>query len=242
MQTFLAIPANSDIQLRTNNSKFCPDVIIYQKEEEIHKDKKVVILRDDEKILSCSNINEINKFCIKSGEWLIKDNTRLRNASQSAKIAPIIVETNKNLHPCILDKTLQYEYEKKDYVQFANLAEQYFFENGFYKDLFLLYYQSVILFFKLDKHKEAQDKLSLLLNKNDSLAEGWCLLGDFLVHKKIFHEAKRAYALAIQKGQTRDIYDDLPVWPKKYEKYPKEKIQEIDKLMEETKVISVDNF
>jgi len=242
MKTFLAIPELSDVHIRTSNSNYCSNIVIYKNENEISKDKKVLVLRGDEEIISCQDIEKINKFCIKSGEWLIKDNQRIYWSSHDSSAIPIFVKTSANMHPCISEENIKNAYKEKDFLKFANLAERFFFENGQRKDIFLLYYLSVILFFKLNRFKEAQDKLALLLNSNDNLAEGWCLLGDFLVHKKIYHEAKRAYGLAIKKGQNRDIYDDLPVWPKKYNTYPQNKIDEIDKLIQSTKVISVDNF
>jgi tetratricopeptide (TPR) repeat protein len=101
---------------------------------------------------------------------------------------------------------------------------------------------SIIYFFKLQDYKKAQDNLSLFLNSNDTLAEGWCLLGDFLIQKKNYADAKKAYELAISKGKNRQIYDNLPIWTKRYSSYPAKKIEDIGKLFDSMQVMSLDKF
>lgn len=242
MQTFLAIPSESFKDMRLQNEKFCSNFIEYASKDDLDRSKKIIILEKNEYIISCSNIENCNISCVIDGSWMTKEKRLINFTQNIGEIVPIIIKTEKIKQPIIYDTVLQNLYDNKDFVEFANLAEKYIFEHGHKKDLFLLYYLSIIYYYKLNKLRDAQDKLALLLGENDNLAEAWCLLGDYFLSAKQYNDAKKAFELSIQKGRKRNIYDNLPMWPVKYDSYPNKRLMEIRNFFDSSRVVSMNNL
>ena len=242
MQTFLAIPSESSKDIRLQNEKFCANLIEYDKKDDLDRSKKLIILEKNEYILSCKDIENCNLACIMDGSWMTKEPRFLNFPKKTEEVLPVIIKSEKIEQPIIQDKSLRNLYKQKNFAEFANLAEKFIFEHGHKNDLFILYYLSIIYYYKLDKLRDAQDKLALLLGENDNLAEAWCLLGDYFLSSRQLNDAKKAFELAIEKGRNRNIYDDLPIWPIKYDTYPNKRLLEIRCLLDSTKVLSVNNF
>jgi len=97
-------------------------------------------------------------------------------------------------------------------------------------------------FFKLKNIELAEKTIANFINKNVNFAEGWCLLGDMFVQNKRHIDALKAYENALEYGKKRNIYDGLPVCLRRYTVYPKEMLDKIKQLLENTSVVSIDHL
>jgi hypothetical protein len=106
---------------------------------------------------------------------------------------------------------------------FITQTEKYFFlENK--KDLpsyvMLKYYLSYILFYHKKDIKNAMLNLIFCIEKNPTLAEFWCLLGDINFEIKKYKKAYYFYENAMILGRNRCNEDFFPIEIRKYSTYP----------------------
>jgi tetratricopeptide (TPR) repeat protein len=227
------------------HEKYCDSIFVDTNSEERILQKYNIDyylhLLENEEIVFCKSFDNNTKTFISDGNWMIPSNRiypeRPRNGN------PCVIKTNKFIElPFIENNQLKTIFQEKNYSEFVLESEKFIFENPRYNDKFLEYYMSMTFFFKLNDYKKAQLYLSRFINMNLNFAEGWCLLGDFLIHMKKNVEAIRAYENAMEYGKKRDVYDGLPICLKKYISYPQEMLSKIRHLLENTAVLSVDHL
>lgn len=240
MKVYITIKKNCTSEWRTAIQKRFRQVFEYENISELNiENAKYIVLEDGEAIKGMESLEKCNFSCISDGEWMIKEN-RIYNFKSDNK-SPIIIMKNKPfVYPLIKEENLKNLYLQKKYEEFVLESEKHIFEHGSYN--MLDYYISIVCFFILKRYKEAQAKLTNLLHKHPTYAEAWCLLGDMLLTQNKNGLAKQAYENAVIKGKDRDIYDNDPVWLKKYDEYPKEKLSQIERLISATQIVSKGNF
>lgn len=240
MEVYIAIPKNGTSEWKDSVKKKYKKVFEFTNVEELLKEQsKFVVLQQNEHIKAMESLEKCNFSCISDGDWLIKEN-RIYNFKSIEKSPILIVKKDVFHYPLILQQHLKDLYVAKKYNEFVMEAEKYIFSHGSY--VMLDYYLSIVYFFILQKHKEAQAKITNLLHRKPTFAEGWCVLGDMLLSQRRNGLAKQAYENAIIKGKDRDIYDDDPVWLKKYDEYPKERLNKIDNLISNIQIVSKNKF
>jgi tetratricopeptide (TPR) repeat protein len=198
-------------------------------------------LFEKEEIVLCKNFDNNTRTFVSDGNWMILENRIYPETKRNG--SPCVIKANKYLEtPFIKIKNLKFLFKNKEYDKFVVECEKYIFENLNYDDPYLEYYMAMTFFFKLNKPEKAQLYLARFINKYKNFSEGWCLLGDFLVHQKRNIEAIKAYENAMEYGSKRNVYDGMPICLKKYTTYPNEMIQKITDVLANTSVISVDNL
>ena len=90
------------------------------------------------------------------------------------------------------------------------------------------YYLSLIYFYIKKDFKNSIENLAFCIEKNPTMAEFWCLLGDINYELKKYKKAYFFYENARWLGEHRSNNDDLPVEINKYKEYP-EKMKKICK-------------
>jgi len=240
MEVYIAIPKTCTSEWKDSVKKRYKKVLEFTKIQELSaENKKYIVLQQNEHIKAMESLEKCNFSCVSDGDWLIKEK-RIYNFKSFEKSPILIVRDDVFDYPLILQPQLKDLYISKNYQDFAMEAEKHIFSHGSY--VMLDYYLSIVYFFVLKKHKEAQDKITNLLYKKPTFAEGWCVLGDMFLTQKRNGLAKQAYENAIIKGKDRDIYDDDPVWLKKYDEYPKEKLSKIENLISNIQIVSKNKF
>lgn len=240
MEVYIAIPKTCTSEWKDSVKKKYKKIFEFTNTEELQdKNKKFIVLQQNEHIKAMESLEKCNFSCISDGDWLIKEN-RIYNYINLEKSPILIVRNDVFSYPLILQQNLKDLYVAKKYEAFVMESEKYIFNYGSY--VMLDYYLSIVYFFILHKQKEAQSKITNLLHVKPSFAEGWCVLGDMLLSQKRNGLAKQAYENAIIKGKDRDIYDNDPVWLKKYDEYPKERLSKIENLISNIQIVSKNKF
>lgn len=240
MEVYIAIPKTCTSEWKDSVKKKYKKVKEFTNEEELTEiNTKYIVLQQNENIKAMESLEKCNFSCLSDGDWLIKEN-RIYNYKSSEKSPILIVKNDAFDYPLILQQNLKQLYVAKKYQEFVMESEKHIFSHGSY--VMLDYYLSIVYFFILGKHKEAQDKITKLLYAKPTFAEGWCVLGDMFLSQRRNGLAKQAYENAIIKGKDRDIYDDDPVWLKKYDEYPKEKLSKIENLIANIQIVSKNKF
>ena len=240
MEVYIAIPKICTSEWKDSVKKKYRKVKEFTNEQELTEiSEKYIVLQQNEYIKAMESIEKCNFSCLSDGDWLIKEN-RIYNYKSSEKSPILIVRNDAFDYPLILQQNLKHLYVAKKYQEFVMESEKHIFSHGSY--VMLDYYLSIVYFFILGKHKEAQDKITKLLYDKPTFAEGWCVLGDMFLSQRRNGLAKQAYENAIIKGKDRDIYDDDPVWLKKYDEYPKEKLSKIENLIANIQIVSKNKF
>jgi tetratricopeptide (TPR) repeat protein len=176
---------------------------------------------------------------VTNGTWIDKQK---KFTFTTDKFSPIFLK-NKNLKfPFLKNTKLQRLYDEYKYNEFTLETEKHIFDDIKNKNIILRYFLSIVYFFKLKNHKKSQQHINYILNIMPHFAEAWCLLGDIFVFSNMFLEARKQYENALAFGRARDIYDDLPICPKKYEDYPQSMIEKITQSFGNAKVLSLDNI
>jgi hypothetical protein len=96
-----------------------------------------------------------------------------------------------------------------------------------------------VYFFQLSNYKKGLSHICQGLVTHPFMSEIWCLWADYLVEIKKYNEAYYIYENAITAGKSRNIYDNNPVWLKKYKNYPENMRSKIKKLIDETQVFEI---
>ena len=240
MEVYIAIPKICTSEWKDSVKKKYRKVKEFTNEQELNEiNEKYIVLQQNEYIKAMESLEKCNFSCLSDGDWLIKEN-RIYNYKSSEKSPILIVRNDAFDYPLILQQNLKHLYVAKKYQEFVMESEKHIFSHGSY--VMLDYYLSIVYFFILGKHKEAQDKITKLLYDKPTFAEGWCVLGDMFLSQRRNGLAKQAYENAIIKGKDRDIYDDDPVWLKKYDEYPKEKLSKIENLIANIQIVSKNKF
>lgn len=252
MKSAILVPNVSSKEIIDNCHKYCDLVITYTKDEILMDDflpknklNFYLLLKENEEIKFCESLSPDNKVFITDSNWLVKQKRTFSLnsfATDDSGGVVIIQSHNKLSGPFIKQENLKSIYLQKNYELFVLETEKYLFDNFQKKFPFLRYYISMVYFFKLQNGSKAQTHLSVLLNEHKNLSEAWCLLGDILVSTKKHFDAIKAYENALIYGKQRDIYDGNPMWIPKYDIYPKQMLQKIQNLIDNTTVLSIDKF
>ena len=113
--------------------------------------------------------------------------------------------------------------KNKKWEDFIKTAEKYIFME---KDInlpsyiMIKYYLSLILFYTQKDIKKSIQTLAFCIEKNPTMSEFWCLLGDINFEMKKYQKAYYFYDNAIILGSQRLNNDELPIDVKKYKEYP----------------------
>jgi len=113
--------------------------------------------------------------------------------------------------------------KNQDYKKFISTAEKYFFiekNSNLPSYIMLKYYQAYVYFYHLDDISRSFQNLIFCIEKNPTLAEFWCLLGDINFELKKYKKAYYYYDNALILGRDRNKNDDLFIDIKKYEIHP----------------------
>lgn len=251
MKSAILIPNVSDQSLIDQCHQFCDNVILYSKEEILQPDflpkNKIdfyLLLKENESIKYCDSLQGNNKVFLIDSSWMVLQKRIFSlNSLQKDDGLPIIIQSNEKLHgPFINHEILKSLYLQKKYDEFTLEAEKFLFDNYKLSYPMIRYYISMIYYFKLQNPSKAQVHISFILNEKRSMAEAWCLLGDILVSSKRYFEAIKAYENAIVYGKYRDIYDGDPVWLSRYDLHPREMLGKIQKLIDNTQIISINKI
>jgi len=200
-----------------------------------------LFLYEKEEIVVCKNFDNETRTFVSDGNWMTLENRIYPELPRHG--SPCVIKSNKYLDtPFIKNNNFKILFKNKEYGKFVVESEKYIFENTKYDDPYLEYYMAMTYFFKLNNYQKAQLYLARFINRHKEFSEGWCLLGDFLVHQKRNIEAIRAYENAMEYGSKRNVYDGLPICLKKYTSYPNEMINKITDVLSNTSVISVDHL
>lgn len=116
-----------------------------------------------------------------------------------------------------------YYIKNKQYDKFISTAEKYFFlEKNLDLPSYIMikYYLSLIYFYNKKDFKNSIQNLIFCLEKNPTIAEFWCLLGDINFELKNYKKSYYFYDNALIFGKCRSNDDDLPIEINKYKDYP----------------------
>lgn len=212
---------------------------------EENKYESLLILNEDEDIKFFDSSFSFNYVCITDGEWIIKPR-RVYNICQKYSLEgmPCILKKNNALKGIKVDESFEFFkklYQEKQFKQFVLEIEKWFFHNfkNYSKNVMLRYYATVIYLMKLNDARSGIIQLTQALMSHPQHSELWCLWGDHLVQSKKYHEAYHIYETALSAGKLRNIYDENPVWLKKYDVYPKDMMSKIKHLCEKTKIFEI---
>lgn len=205
----------------------------------------LLFVEQDEEIKHFDSNGNFDYVCITDGDWIIKPKRYFSCNQKYSNIGmPSILKKQAQLKGIKLDDSFSFFknlYEQKNYNQFVVEVEKWFFHNikNYSKNIMLRYYACVVYFIKFKKTKEGLIQLTQGLLGHPQYSELWCLWGDYLVENKRYHEAYEIYDSAIKAGKQRNLYDDNPVWLKKYDQYPSEMMQKIKKLIDNTQIYAL---
>jgi glycosyltransferase involved in cell wall biosynthesis len=113
--------------------------------------------------------------------------------------------------------------KNKKWEDFIKTAEKYLFmekDTNLPSYIMIKYYLSLILFYTQKDIKKAIQTLAFCIEKNPTMSEFWCLLGDINFEMKKYQKAYYFYDNAIILGSQRLNGDELPIDVKKYKEYP----------------------
>jgi tetratricopeptide (TPR) repeat protein len=113
--------------------------------------------------------------------------------------------------------------KNKKWEDFIKTAEKYLFmekNTNLPSYIMIKYYLSLILFYTKKDIKKSIQTLAFCIEKNPTMAEFWCLLGDINFEMKKYKKAYYFYDNAIILGSQRLNGDELPIDVKKYKEYP----------------------
>jgi tetratricopeptide (TPR) repeat protein len=198
-------------------------------------------LYENEEIIVCKEFTENSQTFVTDGNWMVPQNRIFPEPKEFNN--SIVLKSNKMIEPpFISNNKLSNLFKIKKYEDFCIATERYKFENPNNEDIFLDYYLAMTYFFKLKNNMQAQKYITFFISNHLNFAEGWCLLGDFLVQQKRNIEAIKAYENAIEYGKKRNIYDGHPVCLKRYTTYPEEMLQKLNNLLKNTSIVSIDHL
>lgn len=205
----------------------------------------LVFVNPDEEVKHIDMSVNFPYICVTDGEWIIKPRKIYRKDKKfSCEGVPCIFKS-KNLikGPKIDDSFINLKniYTSKNYKEFVVESEKWFFHNSvnYSKNVMLRYYMAVACFLKTKNTKQGMIQLCQALLSHPQYSELWCLWADFMVENKRYYDAFHIYDIAIITGKNRNIYDENPVWLKKYDAYPKEMKNKIVTLLDEIKVMEI---
>jgi glycosyltransferase involved in cell wall biosynthesis len=124
-----------------------------------------------------------------------------------------------------------YYIKNKKWEEFIRTAEKYLFmekDDSLPSYIMTKYYLSLILFYTQKDIKKSIQTIAFCIEKNPTMAEFWCLLGDINFEMKKYQKAYYFYDNALLLGSQRLNGDELPIDIKKYKDYP-EKMKNICK-------------
>jgi len=113
--------------------------------------------------------------------------------------------------------------KNKKWEDFIKTAEKYLFmekNTNLPSYIMIKYYLSLILFYTQKDIKKSIQTLAFCIEKNPTMSEFWCLLGDINFEMKKYQKAYYFYDNAIILGSQRLNGDELPIDVKKYKEYP----------------------
>ena len=113
--------------------------------------------------------------------------------------------------------------KNQDYKKFISTTEKYFFiekNSNLPSYIMLKYYQAFVYFYHLNDISKSFQNLIFCIEKNPTLAEFWCLLGDINFELKKYKKAYYYYDNDLVLGKVRNKNDDLFIDIKRYEKHP----------------------
>lgn len=204
----------------------------------------VMIMEDEEELVYFDKSLGVPYICLTDGEWITKP-ARVFSKTLKHTDNPSIIKTANTLSGPKIDQFLYKDlfnlYQEKNYTKFAVDVEKYFFHNPSMipKSVMLHYYAAVVYFLILKNTKKCLSHVCQALIASPSMSELWCLWADVLVESKKYSEAYHIYDTAVLAGKNRNIYDQVPVWLKKYEEYPESMKVKIKKLMDNTQVFEI---
>jgi hypothetical protein len=242
MSIYVALPEKIPNKTKENVHLFTKNVKFYSNEADLRAiTEPCLVLLNGEEIKVCTDISSPGNVFVTDGVWLAPDK-RWINIEPDSKNDPIILKTEQpHKMPFLQNKKLQNLYKSKLYDEFCIEAEKVIFSHG-NNDFMLDYYLALVYYFVRGNAEGAKNKIAIILNKCPEFAEAWCALGDMFVETKQLGLAQKAYTQAINKGKNRNIYDGKPVWIAKYNNYPKEMLEKINKMLNDTKVVLKGNF
>jgi tetratricopeptide (TPR) repeat protein len=238
MEIYIAIPKNCSDDQIANVKTYTDSIIFYEKIKDLEGINNYLLLEYGDLILRWPKLQPSKYVCITNGTWIDKQ-SRFKIPSNNPE--PIFLK-NKNLKFPKFNNKLQLCYDKGDYSQFILDAEKIIFDEIKNDNIALRYFLSVVYFFKIKNSQKSEQHIRYILNKKPDFAEAWCLLGDIFVFCNMYLDAKRQYENALAYGKARDIYDDLPMCPTKYEEYPSQMIEKITQSFSNAKVLSLNNI
>lgn len=151
-----------------------------------------------------------------------------------------IIEEWKESNPLSPDPYYYQAYlalQKKEYKNFENLANYYFFKDAkSMSSIMLRYYLAMIQTYELEELDRATRNILHCIAIKPIMAEFWCLLGDIHYAAKLYNKAIHFYENAIILGSQRVDSDDWPIDVAKYETYPKSILESIDKISKDLKI------
>lgn len=121
--------------------------------------------------------------------------------------------------------------KNEKYDSFFSTAEKYFFleKNTDLPSYLMIKYYLAMLYFYIKRDFENSIKnIGFCIEKNPTMSEFWCLLGDINFELKKYKKAYYFYENALIIGKSRSNDDDLPIELNKYKEYP-EKMKSICK-------------
>jgi tetratricopeptide (TPR) repeat protein len=123
--------------------------------------------------------------------------------------------------------------KNKNYDNFLKTSEKYFFlekNTDLPSYLMIKYYSALISFYIKKDFKNSIKNIGFCIEKNPTMAEFWCLIGDINFELKKYKKAFYFYDNAIELGKFRSNEDDLSIEINKYKTYP-EKMKTICKKL-----------
>ena len=205
----------------------------------------LVFAKPSEEIKRIDDSVNFPYICVTDGEWIIKPKRIYRKDTKFSCDGVPCIFKNKNLikGPKIDESFADFIniYLSKNYKDFVVEVEKWFFHNvkNYSKNVMLRYYVAVTCFLKTNNTKQGMIQLCQAMLSHPQYSELWCLWADFLIENKRYHDAYHIYDISILAGKHRNIYDENPVWLKKYDSYPNDMKSKIKHLLDQTTVMEI---
>jgi len=200
---------------------------------------KMLFLNGDEEIRFLDFKTASNIVSVTDSEWIIKRNDFV--SSDGYGNSPTILKTKTNIKQPVINKKVSSFFQKQEWEKFLLEAEKWIFYNSVLSPdfVFIKYYLALTYYFKMKNSSKAIEHLTVCLAYKPEMSELWCLWGDMLLDMKKYMDALKIYKNALYAGQKRDIYDEYPMWIKKYKEYPESMIDKINNIMNNMRMAEV---
>ena len=128
--------------------------------------------------------------------------------------------------------------KKKQYREFADLAEQYSSTNKKGMSAIMIrYHLATVNLYSLGDHNKALRNILECIAARPLMAEFWCLLGDLYYKTNAYDKAMSFYENAVMLGGERP-QDNWPIEITKYGEHPQKMIASCQEILKHTKVFA----